>query len=75
MRAILIGLVVAILVTTIGASAETTTDITWDGGGIVDVEWKADNDAEMTFYTGGNDIEGRIIMEDKNDNPCNIRPA
>ena len=70
MRAILIGLVVAILVTTIGASAETTTDITWDGGGIVDVEWKADNDAEMTFYTGGNDIEGRIIMEDKNDNPC-----
>ena len=77
---VLVGIVVTcLLVTTVGTGA-TTTEINWDGSGVVDVGWNADNDAEMTFYTGGDDIEGRIIMEDMNDNPhgygvdtCDVR--
>ena len=69
MRAIIFGLVVAfLLATTIGASA-TTTKVKWDGSGVVNVKWNSDDDAKMTFYTGGNEIKGRIIMEDMNDDP------
>ena len=52
----------------IEASA-TVTRVKWDGSGTVNVNWKSDDDAKMTFYTGGNEIKGRIIMEDMNDNP------
>ena len=70
MRAIIFGLVVAfLLATTIGASATTTTNITWDGGGVVNVNWNSGDDAEMIFSTIGSEIEGNLIAEDKDDNP------
>jgi len=53
---------------TIEASA-TVAEVDWDGSGVVNVNWKSDDDAKMTFYTGGNTIKGKITMEDKNDNP------
>jgi len=50
-------------------ASATVTKVRWDGSGTVNVNWKSDDDAKMTFYTGGNEIKGRIIMEDMNDNP------
>ena len=69
MRAIIFGLVVAILVTTIGASARTTTDITWNGGGEIGVHFVSDDDATNDFWTGGSTINGEYHAIDKDDNP------
>jgi len=69
MRAILIGLVVAILVTTIGASAKTTTDINWDGGGAIGVHFVSDDDATNDFRTFGTHISGEYHAVDHDDNP------
>ena len=60
MRAIFVGVVTILLVATMGASA-TVTKVKWDGGGIVEVRWKSDDDAKMTFYTAGNKIKGCLL--------------
>jgi len=72
MRAILGCLVVAILLaTTIGASARTTADITWNGGGAIGVHFVSDDDATNAFQTGGDYINGEYHAVDHDDNPYN----
>jgi len=70
MRAIIFGLVVAfLLATTIGASAETATDITWNGGGEIGVHFVSDDDATNDFRTFGTHISGEYHAVDHDDNP------
>lgn len=69
MRALIGLVVICLLMTTIGASAETTTDITWDGGGEIEIHFVSDDDATNDFQTGGSTISGEYHAIDKDDDP------
>ena len=67
--ALLLSIGASLVAIEASATDATVTKVKWDGSGVVNVNWKSDDDAKMVFYTNGSIIKGKIIMEDKNDNP------
>ena len=51
------------------ATAQTTTNVIWDGGGNIEVHFVSGDDAINDFYTGGAYIKGEYQAADQGNNP------
>lgn len=74
MRKVMIGIVLAVVVTLLCAGSAfaadpTTVEVEWDGSGAVWTDVAAGDDATSGFFTGGETISGSYATTDSNNNP------
>jgi len=74
MKSVLLISLIATILTSSIALAQTTLNTNWEGAGfLLAINFVADDDAELNFTTAGDYIEGELNAVDSNDNPYNYQ--
>ena len=71
MKSVLLISLIATILTSSIALAQTTLSTNWEGAGFLAINFVADDDAELNFTTFGKQIKGELTAVDFNDNPYN----